>query len=165
MTTSALPTEPAPTSSAGTDHASARSSNRTLRRVFAFDRAFAASSALVLTVASPIIANVLDWPTMVVAAIGLALAPYAFLLHHIYRSTRLRSGLAKFTAGGDAAWVVASIVLLLGVARRHLDRRQVAHCRGGGSGRRHRRDQTLRLVTTQRGLAHQPINRAGPADC
>lgn len=114
MTTSAFSTEPVPTSSTDTGHPSVRSSNRVLRGVFAFDRAFAASSALVLTLASPILANVLDWPTMVVAAIGLALAPYAFLLHHVYRSTRLRSGLAKFTAGGDAAWVVASIVLLLG---------------------------------------------------
>jgi hypothetical protein len=88
--------------------------NRILRTVFAVDRAFAASSALLLIAAGPILANVLDWPAWVVVAIGAALAPYALLLHRIHRSGALRSALARLTAAGDLGWVVGSIVLLIG---------------------------------------------------
>ncbi len=88
--------------------------NRILRGVFTFDRAFAAASALALTVASPLLADVLDWPTWVVAAIGLALAPYALFLHWVRRSGNLRSVWAKMSAVGDAGWVLGSALLLLG---------------------------------------------------
>jgi len=115
MTTSAFSTSSSATSTDGNGaETEAERANSVLVRIFTVDRNFAALSVMLLTIGSPLVAAVLDWPTMAVAAIGLALAPYAYLLHRIHQSGKLRSGLAKVTAIGDAAWVVASVVLIVG---------------------------------------------------
>ena len=85
-----------------------------LRRVFEFDRLLAASTAALLVVGSVFIGNVLDWPTLVVAIIGAALVPYAWILHMIVQKGDLGSAPAKLTAGADFAWVIVSVALLIG---------------------------------------------------
>jgi hypothetical protein len=95
----------------GVDAGSRRS---ILTTVFALDRAFAATSAAVLTIGGFWLADLLDWPGWVVTAIGVGLAPYAYLLHVIVRDGLHRSTLARLTAVGDAGWVVGSAALLLG---------------------------------------------------
>ena len=87
---------------------------RILAGVFAVDRALVFSSAAVLTFGGPLVARLLDWPSLVVIAIGLTLVPYGFLVQTIHSRQAYYSGLARLTALGDGAWVAGSVALILG---------------------------------------------------
>lgn len=84
-------------------------------RVFEADRAVSAGSALSLVAGGVVIADILEWPTWVVVAIGLALAVNSLLLHIIVRRGKFASLAAKASAEIDIAWVFASLAIAAGL--------------------------------------------------
>lgn len=84
-------------------------------RVFAADRAVSAGSALSLVAGGVVIADVLEWSTWVVVAIGLGLAVNSLLLHIIVRRGDFASLAAKTSAEIDIAWVLASLAIAAGL--------------------------------------------------
>lgn len=84
-----------------------------LARIFAVDRLTVSTSAAALTLGAIPIADLLDWSTRVVLAIGVGLIPYAWLMHTIVRERAYESTAARLTAVGDALWVVASVAAIV----------------------------------------------------
>ncbi len=84
-----------------------------LSRIFAVDRLTVSASAAVLTLGAIPIAGLLDWPTWIVLAIGLAFIPYGWTLHTIVRDEAYESAAARLSAVGDALWVAGSAAVIL----------------------------------------------------
>ncbi len=86
---------------------------RLLATVFSFDRAIALGSGVGLIALSSVFARQFDWPVWVVAALGAALIPYGTFLHWVITHDRQAKAPGIATIGTDAAWVIASIVLIV----------------------------------------------------
>ncbi len=84
-----------------------------LRRIFAFDRMAVVATAAAFTVGAVPVARLLNWPTWIVAAIGVSLIPYGLMLHRVIKHHRYHSTPASLSALTDAVWVVASVAIIV----------------------------------------------------
>ena len=84
-----------------------------LRRALLLDAAISGATGVLLILDAGLLQRVLGLPSTLLHYAGLALIPFAALLVHLARRERLSSSSVRAVIAGNAAWVVASLAVLL----------------------------------------------------
>jgi hypothetical protein len=85
-----------------------------LRRALLADAIFSGASALLLSLGAGALAPLLDLPQALLRETGLFLIAYAALVGWLGTRPSLPKALVAIVVAGNAAWTIASVVLLFG---------------------------------------------------
>ena len=84
-----------------------------LRRALLLDAAISGATGILLALDAGVLQQLLGLPPALLRYAGLALIPFAALLVHLARGERLSPSSVWAVIAGNAAWVVASLAVLL----------------------------------------------------